>query len=71
MYRRCYNKLRKKLLRLNNEIIEDINACCEKSCEKSKLILSFKVIKNQRFSVKKCNNFSKTATIKYIIPILI
>ena len=27
--------------------------------------------KNQLFSVKKCNNFSKTITLKFIIPILI
>ena len=29
------------------------------------------LIKNQFFSVKKCNNFSKTTTLEYILPILI
>ena len=31
----------------------------------------FGVIKNQLFYLKKCNNFSKTMMLKYIIPILI
>ena len=32
---------------------------------------TFGVIKNQLFYLKKCNNFSKTIMLLYIIPILI
>ena len=32
---------------------------------------TFGQIKNQHFYLKKCNNFSKTTMLKYIIPILI
>ena len=41
--------------------------CFEKIFKKTNRNL-FGQIKNQLFSVKKCNNFSKTTTLKYIIP---
>ena len=50
--------------------IQDIKPCFEKIFKKTNPNI-FGVIKNQLFSVKKCKSFSKTMTLKYIIPILI
>ena len=55
---------------LKNKRIQDIKPCFEKYLKKTNRNL-FGQTKNQLFSVKKCNNFSKTTTLKYIIPILI
>ena len=55
---------------LKSKKIQDIKPCFEKIFKKTNLN-TFGQIKNQLFSVKKCNNFSKTTTLKYIIPILI
>ena len=55
---------------LKSKKIQDIKPCFEKIFKKTNLN-TFGVIENQLFSVKKCNNFSKTTTLKYIIPILI
>ena len=50
--------------------IQEIKACFEKYL---KIINpnTYGLIKNQLFSVKKCNNFSTTTMLKYIIPTLI
>ena len=55
---------------LKTKKIQDIKPCFEKILKKTNLNI-FGQIKNQLFSVKKCNNFSKTITLKYIIQILI
>ena len=55
---------------LKSKKIQDIKPCFEKYLKKTSLN-TYGLIKNLLFSVKKCNNFSKTITLKYIIPILI
>ena len=55
---------------LKSKKIQDIKRCFEKMFKKTNPNI-FGVIKNQLFSVKKCNNFSKTTMLKYIILILI
>ena len=50
--------------------IGDIKPCFEKIFKKTNQNL-LGVIKNQLFYLKKCKIFSKTTTLKYIIPILI
>ena len=55
---------------LKSKKIQDIKACFEKYLRIINLN-TYGQIKNQLFSVKKCNNFSKITTLKYIIPILI
>ena len=55
---------------LKSKKIQDIKPCFEKISIKTNPIL-FGVIEKAVFSVKKCNNFSKTITLKYITLILI
>ena len=55
---------------LKSKKIQDIKACFEKIFKKTNPNI-FGVIKNQLFLAKKCNNFSKTVTLKYIILIVI
>ena len=55
---------------LKTKKIQDIKPCFEKIFKKTNPNI-FGVIKNQLFSVKKCNNFLKTITLKYIIPTVI
>ena len=55
---------------LKSKKIQDIKACFEKILKKTNLN-TYGQIKNQLFSVKKCNNFSKLTTLKYIILIVI
>ena len=50
--------------------IGDIKLCFEKISKKTNQNM-YGVIKKAVFSVKKCNNFSKTITLKYIIPTVI
>ena len=52
---------------LKSKKIQDIKPCFEKTFKKTNPNI-FGQIKNQLFSVKKCNNFSKTITLKYITP---
>ena len=56
---------------LKSKKIQDIKPCFEKIFEKKTNRNIYGVIKNQHFYLKKCNNFSKTTTLKIIIPILI
>ena len=53
---------------LKSKKIQDIKPCFEKIFKKTNPNI-FGQTKNQLFSVKKCNNFSKITTLKYIIPI--
>ena len=55
---------------LKSKKIQDINLVLKKYLKKTNPNL-FGVIKNQHFYLKKCNNFLKITTLKYIIPILI
>ena len=55
---------------LKSKKIQDIKPCFEKILKKNKPKFIWSE-KNQLFYLKKCNNFSKTTTLKYIIPILI
>ena len=55
---------------LKTKKIGDIKPCFEKIFKKTNLNI-FGQTKNQLFSVKKCNNFSKITTLKYIIPTVI
>ena len=55
---------------LKSKKIQDNKACFEKIFKKTNQNI-FGVIKNQFFYLKKCNNFSKTTTLKYIILIVI
>ena len=55
---------------IKSKKIQDIKPCFEKILKKTNLN-TYGQIKNQPFLAKKCNNFSKTITLKYIIPILI
>ena len=55
---------------IKSKKIKDIKPCFGKILKKTNLNI-FGVIKNRHFLVKKCNNFSKTTMLKYIIPILI
>ena len=55
---------------LKTKKILDIQACFEKIFKKTNPNI-FGQTKNQLFSVKKCNNFSKITTLKYIILIVI
>ena len=52
---------------LKSKKIQDIKACFEKIFKKTNLDI-FGVIKNQHFYLKKHKDFSKTTTLKYIIP---
>ena len=56
---------------IKSKKIQDIKPCFEKIFEKNKPKFIWSQIKNQLFSVKKCNNFSKIIMLKFIIPILI
>ena len=53
---------------LKSKKIQDIKPCFEKILKEANQII-FGQIKNQHFYLKKCNCFSKTTTLKYIIPI--
>ena len=55
---------------LKSKKIRDIKPCFEKYLKKTNPNI-FGQTKNQHFYLKKCNNFSKITTLKYIIPILI
>ena len=55
---------------IKSKKIQDIKPCFEKILKKTNLN-TFGQIKNLLFSVKKCNNFSKAAMLKYILLILI
>ena len=55
---------------IKSKKMQDIKACFEKIFKKTNLNTSG-AIKNQLFSAKKCNCFSKITTLKFIIPILI
>ena len=55
---------------IKSKKIQDIKCCFEKIFKRINRNL-FGQTKNQLFSVKKCNNFSKTTMLKYIILILI
>ena len=52
---------------LKSKKIQDIKPCFEKILKKTSLNI-FGQIEKAVFSVKKCNNFSKITTLKYIIP---
>ena len=52
---------------LKSKKIQDIKPCFEKIFLKKQTKI-YLVIKNQLFSVKKCKSFSKTITLRYIIP---
>ena len=56
---------------IKSKKIQDIKPCFEKIFKNNKPEYIWSVTKNLLFSVKKCNNFSKTTMLKYIIPILI
>ena len=51
---------------LKSKKIQDIKACFQKIFKKTNPNI-FGQTKNQLFSVKKCNNFSKITMLKYII----
>ena len=55
---------------LKSKKIQDIKPCFEKIFKKTNQNL-FGGIKNQLFYLKKCNNFSKTTTLKFITLIVI
>ena len=52
---------------LKSKKIQDIKPCFEKIFKKTNLNI-FDLIENQHFYLKKCNNFSKTTTLQFIIP---
>ena len=56
---------------IKSKIIQDIKPCFEKIFKKRTNLIIFGQIKTLLFYLKKCNNFSKITTLKYIIPILI
>ena len=58
------------LIRLNFKKYKTLNLVLKKYFKKTNRNI-FGVIKNQLFYLKKCNNFLKTTTLKFIIPILI
>ena len=55
---------------LKSKKIQDIKPCFEKILKRTYPNI-FGQTKNQLFYLKKCNNFSKTITLKYIIPTVI
>ena len=55
---------------IKSKKIQDIKPCFEKMFKKTNRNL-FEVIKNQLSHLKKCNNFSKTTMLKFIIPTVI
>ena len=55
---------------LKSKKIQDIKPCFEKIFKKTNLN-TYGLIKNLLFYLKKCNNFSKIITLKYIIPTVI
>ena len=55
---------------IKSKKIKDIKPCFEKYLKKTNRSI-FGVIKKLLFYLKKCNNFSNTTTLKYIIPIVI
>ena len=55
---------------IKSKKIGDIEPCSEKYLKKTNPNM-YGQIKNQLFLAKKCNNFSKTTTLKYIILIVI
>ena len=56
---------------LKSKKIQDIKPCFEKIFKKKTNQITYGQTKNQLFYLKKCNNFSKTITLKYIIPTVI
>ena len=56
---------------IKSKKIQDIKPCFQKIFMKNKPKKIFGVIKNQLFLAKKCKSFSKTITLKYIIPTVI
>ena len=57
-------------IQLNLKKYKILNLVLKKYFKKTNLN-TFGQIKNLLFYLKKCNNFSKTTILKYIIPILI
>ena len=55
---------------IKSKKIQDIKPCFEKIFKKTNLLI-FGLIENQHFYLKKCNNFSKIITLKYITPTVI
>ena len=55
---------------IKSKKIQDIKPCFEKIFKKTNLN-TYGLIEKAVFSVKKCKSFSKTITLKYIIPTVI
>ena len=56
---------------LKSKKIGDIKPCFKKIFKKKTNRITYGQTKNQPFYLKKCNNFSKTITLKYIILLVI
>ena len=56
---------------IKSKKMQDIKPCFEKIFKKKTNQITYRQKKNQLFYLKKCNNFSKTITLKYIIPTVI